>query len=80
MDDRTYHDIVVFVDGAAYRVADNYAYQLTCTRAGGWELWWVWGNEERQIGGEYHGNAEFRIEVAGVVVCGPVRTNAGAEG
>jgi len=27
----------------------NYAYLLQWTRAGGWELWWKWGGEEKII-------------------------------
>jgi hypothetical protein len=65
----SYHEVVVIIDGVRHRISDNYAYQLTCTRTAGWELWWVWEGEERCLGGEYHNNAEFVIEVAGVVVC-----------
>lgn len=64
----SYHDVVVFVNGERYRIKDNYAYQLTCTRAGGWNLWHIWGGKETLIGGEYNFD-DFRIEVRGVVVC-----------
>ena len=65
----SYHDVVVIVNGTRYRIADNYAYRLICTRAGGWQLVWAWDKEERLIGGEYDGGV-FTIEVAGIVVCG----------
>jgi hypothetical protein len=67
---QSYHDVTVFVDGEAHRIAGNYAYQLTCTKMGGWQLWHKWGRQEaRLIGGEYD-DGTFRIEIAGVVVCG----------
>ena len=65
----SYHDVIVYVDGETHRVAGNYAYQLSCTKAGGWRLFHVWGGRERLIGGEY-GSGGFRIEVAGIVICG----------
>lgn len=68
----SYHDVVVFVDGKQYRIADNYAYRLICTKVGGWQLWHIWDGKEQQIGGEFHGNAEFRIEVEGIAICGDV--------
>jgi hypothetical protein len=67
-DGPTYHDVVVIVDGTRYRIRDSYAYKLTCTRVGGWCLFYEWAGESRLIGGEYDSN-EFVIEVRGVVVC-----------
>lgn len=65
----SYHDVVVFVNGQKYEIANHYGIMLTCTRAGGWELWDVSGGAgEKQIGGEYSGN-DFRIEVKGFVIC-----------
>ena len=71
----SYHDVVVIVNGTRYRIADNYAYRLICTRAGGWQLVWAWDKEERLIGGEYDGG-KFTIEVAGIVVCGKKQKRA----
>ena len=67
----TYHDVVVYVDGQEYCLSDHYGLELTCTRAGGWQLWNTWNkalDQAVQIGGEYHGG-DFRIEVAGHVIC-----------
>lgn len=63
----SYHEVAVFVDGKRYGIWANYAYDLRCTRAGGWELWWVWNGRERRIGGEFDGKP-FRIEICGVTV------------
>lgn len=65
----SYHDIVVTVNGKDYRIADNYAYHLTCTKCGGWNLWYQWMGEERLIGGEFNGDKEFIIRVGEIVVC-----------
>lgn len=69
-DGPSYHDVIVYVDGVAHKISDNYSYDLVCARASGWQLWWrpLDGREPRQIGGEFHGG-DFRIEVRGVVVC-----------
>ena len=74
----SYHDVVVYVDGTAYRIGDRFGLLLTCTRSGGWELWadvdadqkpnGVTSHEQKLIGGEYSGH-DFRVEVAGVVIC-----------
>jgi hypothetical protein len=66
---RSYHDVDVIVDGKRYKVSGNYAYELSCTKEGGWQLWWQWGNEMRQIGGEYHGG-KFTIMVGDMIICG----------
>ena len=71
MSDRpSYHDTVVYVNGVAHRIADNYGYELTCVRAAGWQLWFTrqYGEPPALLGGEYDG-MPFRIEVRGVVVC-----------
>lgn len=75
----SYHDVVVYVGDVAYRIADNYALQLHCTRTAGWRLYEVWEGKEKLIGGEYEG-APFCIEVAGVVILGskPVTVSAPA--
>lgn len=65
----SYHDVIVYVNGEAHHIAGNYVYELSCTKTGGWNLWHKWGSKERLIGGEYNGD-DFRIEVAGVVICG----------
>lgn len=64
----SYHDVTVIVDGIKYKISDNYAYQLMCTRVGGWELFYKWGGVERLIGGEFNGG-EFIIKVHDVVIC-----------
>lgn len=66
----SYHDVIVYVNGEAHRIANNYAYELSCTKAGGWQLWHKWGGKEAKLlGGEYDGG-DFRIEIAGTVICG----------
>lgn len=63
----SYHDIVVYCDGQRYELGtDSYSLMLTCTRAGGWELW---DCRECLIGGQFH-SAQFSLEIAGVLVCG----------
>lgn len=66
----SYHDTIVIVNGKKYDLFNSsYGYRLMCSRASGWELWHIWGDEEKLIGGEYNGD-DFRIEVAGRIVCG----------
>lgn len=65
---RTYHDVIVYIDEKSYRIADNYAWQLICSKIGGWQLWQNFEDLEELIGGEYDSN-NFRIEVAGEVIC-----------
>lgn len=64
----TYHDVAVIIDGRTYRIADNYAYHLTCTRTSGWQLWYVWAGEEQLVGGEYNFNQEFKVLINNTVV------------
>ncbi len=64
----SYHDVTVFINGEKYKITDDYAYLLQCTRSGGWSLWCKWNGNEMNIGSEY-GDTAFRIEVRGVVVC-----------
>jgi len=66
----SYHDVIVIVNGKEYRIRDNYAYQLTCTRAGGWNLWHIWNGKETLIGGEFNGDDEFIIKVGDAVLGG----------
>lgn len=69
----SYHDVVVTIDGTRHKIDDDYRYQLTCTKTGGWELWSKWqsdyGDRETLVGGEFYGHKEFRIEINGVTVC-----------
>ena len=65
----SYHDVVIFVNGKCHRIKDNYAYELTCTRVGGWQLWRTWEGKSELVGGEYD-NEDFRIKVSGRVICG----------
>jgi hypothetical protein len=67
--DLSYHDVTVYVGNVAYKISDNYALQLHCTRAGGWQLWKVWDGKDSLIGGEFDGDP-FCIEVAGTVIVG----------
>jgi hypothetical protein len=65
----SYHDVIVYINEKSYRIFDcSYGLQLTCTRAGGWELWDYWDDHEVLIGGEYNGD-NFRIEVDGIIIC-----------
>ena len=75
---RSYHDVEIFVDGQRYRIHENYAYELTCTRVGGWRLWYIWEGASKLIGGEYDSEA-FRIEVGGIVICGRVEPDQHVE-
>jgi hypothetical protein len=66
----TYHDVIVSVKGKDYRLFDHsYGLRLTCTRAGGWELWNMWGGKEELMGGEYAGLGPFSITVQGMTIC-----------
>lgn len=69
MSDLSYHDVVVYCGNTRYRITDNYALQLHCTRAAGWQLWKIWEGREEKLGGEYDGEP-FCIEVAGMVILG----------
>ena len=65
---KTYHDVIVYIQEKAYRIADDYTYQLTCSKIGGWQLWQLRDNKEELIGGEYDSD-NFRIEVAKEIIC-----------
>jgi len=64
-----YWDVVVYADGVEYRPSENYALELVCTKAGGWQLWYIWEGKERQIGGEFFGKP-FCITVRDMVIVG----------
>jgi hypothetical protein len=65
----SYHDVTVYVGNVMYKPSENYALQLLCTKAGGWNLYHAWGGKEHLIGGEYDAEP-FCIEVAGMIICG----------
>lgn len=66
----SYSDVIVVVDGVRYSIFGNYFIQLTCSKAAGWSLWRVQdGTNFIPIGNEFDSD-EFRIEVAGKVMCG----------
>ncbi len=68
--DPTYHDVIVHAAGRDLRLFDHsYGLRLTCTRAGGWELWNMWGGEEELLGGEYAGLGPFSVSVQGMIIC-----------
>ena len=69
--DKSYHDVVIIIDGKRYDLFNlPYGYQITCTRVGGWELWYKeFDMEYKQVGGEYDSKS-FQIEVAGKIICG----------
>lgn len=67
MTDLSYHDVVCIFDGQRVRIKDNYAYKLTCTRAGGWNLWWEREGKSELIAGE-HDYPKLEIEVNGIKV------------
>jgi hypothetical protein len=45
----------------------SYGLQVTCTRAGGWQLWNTWGGKEELLAGEYDGNG-LRLDVGGNII------------
>lgn len=67
----SYHDVVVYCGDSAYKLSDNYAYQLMCTRSGGWSLWYIWQGENKLIGEEF-GKEPFCITIAGRPIVGSV--------
>jgi hypothetical protein len=69
MNKLSYHDVIVYVGNVEYKPSSNYALHLTCTKAGGWNLYHIWDGKERCIGGEFEGEP-FCIEVAGMVIVG----------
>ncbi len=64
----SYHDVEVIIDGKSYKISEDYTYQLTCTRSGGWNLWHILQSESKLIGGEYTLN-DFTIKIKGTVIC-----------
>jgi hypothetical protein len=72
MSNPSYHAVVVIVDGQRFRIADDYELELTCVRVAGWRLWrnpiGAPSREPVLIGGEFD-SKEFRIEVAGNIIC-----------
>lgn len=73
----SYHDVVVYAQGKdgmvrAYRLFDAcYDLRLTCTRAGGWELWRMLRPHEQLLGGEFLGPS-FCVAAAGIPLCGSI--------
>ena len=67
--DLSYHDVKVYVGNKMYKPSWNYALQLMCTKAGGWNLFYVWMGKEKILGGEYEGEP-FCIEVSDMVIVG----------
>jgi hypothetical protein len=65
----SYHDVIVYVDGYAYRPSQNYALDLTCCKSAGWQLWRKWGGKEELIGEEF-GVKDMCIAVDGLVILG----------
>lgn len=69
-EDRSYHDVEVEYGGKRFRLFDvSYGLRLTCTRAGGWELWNMWEGKEEFLAGEFR-DPPLRVYVAGVLICG----------
>jgi hypothetical protein len=67
---RSYHDVEVGFDGKRGKLFDlSYGLELTCTRAGGWQLWNKWEGRSTLVAGEYD-SPELMVWVAGVLVCG----------
>lgn len=70
----SYHDVVVEADGQIWEIFNCYGVQLTCNKAGGWELWThgKTGGEEL-IGGEYD-TKPFAVRLLdGTKICGPTK-------
>jgi hypothetical protein len=62
---KSYDDVCCIYNGKRVRIADSYAFELRCTRAGGWSLWHVWGGIEQRLAEEF-GEPRLQIEVRGV--------------
>lgn len=62
----SYHDLcITTADIPRTSIFDlPYGYEVTCTRVGGWCLWW----EAVQVAAEY-GSRGLRLDVAGHVIC-----------
>ena len=69
MSNLSYHDVKVYIGNRLYKIKDNYALQLHCTKCDGWRLYFVWMGSEKLLGGEYDGKP-FCIEVGNFVICG----------
>lgn len=69
VDGLSYHAVKVYIGNKLYRIKDNYAFQLHCTKCAGWQLYFVWMGKEKLLGGEYDGEP-FCIEVGNKVICG----------
>jgi len=67
--DISYRDVEVEYKGDRFSLFDSYALRLTCTCAGGWELWNTWEGKEELLAGEFD-VVPLRVYVAGVLVCG----------
>jgi hypothetical protein len=67
----TYHDLEFQIgDEPRRKLSDEpFAFQITCTRAAGWELW-VHGRHMAVVAGEFH-TVPLRLYVAGVQICDP---------
>ena len=70
-DDLSYHDVAVYCGSLKYVISDNYAYHLSCSRTGGWSLWYKWAGEEKLLGEEF-GGEPFCVTVAGIPIVGQV--------
>jgi hypothetical protein len=65
----SYRDVDVEVDGKHYFVWKDYAKQIVCTKAGGWQLYNVLDGKNTLIGGEFD-SSKFNIRVKNRIVCG----------
>jgi hypothetical protein len=66
----SYHDLhVTTKDIKRVSIFDMpYGYEVTCTRVGGWQLWFKWGDAAaRRVAGEY--DEGLRLDVDGHVIC-----------
>ena len=66
---KSYHDVEVEFNGNRFSLFGAYTYRLTCTCAGGWELWGLLDGKEKLLAGEFD-EAPLRIYVDGVLICG----------
>lgn len=63
----SYHNVECIVDNKRYKISNNYAFLLMCTRVGGWEFWERWDKHEKLIASEF-GNQNFEIISNGVTI------------
>lgn len=68
-ENKSYHGVEVEYGGNRISLFGSYSLRLTCTCAGGWELWGLLDGKEKLLAGEFD-VVPLRVYVDGILICG----------